>query len=103
MGRPVATKICHLSEIESKTTNINTLQVCQTRKANSQQVRSLAELGSSGLYVGSVVDLESDMRGAVTLSDPTDDAWEALFVPSSSSHRDPNRAPTEVAPSTPVP
>ena len=45
----------------------------------------------------------SDDDGAHTLSDDTKEAWEALFVPSSSSYRDPNRAPTEVAPSTPVP
>ena len=36
------------------------------------------------------------------VSDENDSAWETLFVPSTSSHRDPNRAPTEVAPSTPV-
>ena len=37
------------------------------------------------------------------VSDEHDSAWETLFVPSTSSHRDPNRAPTEAAPSTPVP
>ena len=42
------------------------------------------------------------MRWCYTLSDDTKEAWEALFVPSSLSHRDPDRAPTEVAPSTPV-
>ena len=45
----------------------------------------------------------SDGGGAHTLSDTTKEEREVLFVPSSSSHRDPNRAPTEVAPSTPVP
>ena len=35
-------------------------------------------------------------------SDDSKTAWEALFAPSESSHRDPNRAPTVVAPSTPV-
>ena len=63
---------------------------------------SLLRLGCITQYspVESVVDVESDTRGAITLSDPRDEDWEALFVPSSSSHRDPNRAPTEMAPST---
>ena len=46
------------------------------------------------------VDDESSVH---VVSDEPDTAWEALFVPSASSPRDPNRAPTEVAPSTPVP
>ena len=54
------------------------------------------------IYVGSATEV-SDDDGAHTLSDDTEEAWEALFVPSSSSHEDPNKAPTEVAPSTPVP
>ena len=54
------------------------------------------------IYVGSAIDV-SDEDGAHTVSDETKEAWEALLVPSSSSHRDPNRAPTVVAPSTPVP
>ena len=48
------------------------------------------------IYVGSAIEV-SDDDGAHTLSDDTKEAWEALFVPSSSSHEDPNRAPTEVA------
>ena len=55
------------------------------------------------VYLGSVIDV-SDVGGAHTLSDTTKEEWEANFVPSSSaSHRDPNQAPTEIAPSTPVP
>ena len=54
------------------------------------------------IYIGSAIE-ESVDDGAHTLSDDTKEAWEALFIPSSSSCRDPNRAPTEVAPSTPVP
>ena len=49
------------------------------------------------------MEVESDARGAITLSDFADDEWRALFVPSLSSHRDPNRVPTKVAPSTPLP
>ena len=54
------------------------------------------------IYLGSVIDV-SNGNGAHTLSDDTKEYWEAHFVPSSSSRRDPNRSPTEVAPSTPVP
>ena len=42
-------------------------------------------------------------RTAPTASDNQSARSFSVFVPSSSSHRDPNRAPTEVAPSTPVP
>ena len=45
----------------------------------------------------------SDESSFHVVSYASDTAWEALFAPSSSSHRDPNRAPTVVAPSTPVP
>ena len=45
----------------------------------------------------------NDGGGAHTLFDTTKEEWETIFVPSSSSHRDPNRASTEVAPSTPLP
>ena len=54
------------------------------------------------IYLGSVIESTSG-DGAHTVSDDTKEESEAIFVPSSSSHRDPNRAPTEVAPSTPVP
>ena len=38
------------------------------------------------------------------MSDTIKEEWEAIFAPSSSSsHRDPNRAPTMGAPSTPLP
>ena len=37
------------------------------------------------------------------VSDEHASAWEDLFIPSLSSHMDLHKAPTEVAPSTPVP
>ena len=55
------------------------------------------------VYVGSVIDLDPDSGGTVTLPDTSEEDWDVIFAPSSSSHRDPNRAPTEVAPSTPLP
>ena len=39
----------------------------------------------------------SDKSSVHVVSDESETAWEALFVPSASSHRDPNRAPTVVA------
>ena len=54
------------------------------------------------IYLGSAIEL-SVGAGAHTVFDDTKEAWEALFVLSSSSHRDPNGVPTEVVPSTPVP
>ena len=53
------------------------------------------------IHIHSIIEVSDD--GSVhSVSDETK-AWEALFVPSASSHRDPNRAPTVVAPSTPIP
>ena len=46
---------------------------------------------------------DPEERGAITLSETTQGEWKAIVVPSPSSHQDPNRAPTEVAPSTPIP
>ena len=54
------------------------------------------------IYIHSAIEV-SDVDGVHTVSAETKEAWEALFVPSASSHMDPNRAPTAVAPSTPVP
>ena len=45
----------------------------------------------------------SDVDGVHTVSDENKEAWEALLVPYASSHMGPNRAPTIVAPSIPVP
>ena len=39
----------------------------------------------------------SDESSVHVVSDDSKAAWEALFVPSESSHTDPNRAPTVVA------
>ena len=52
--------------------------------------------------IQSVVEVGEDSTIHV-VSDEHDSAWETPFVPSTSSHRDPSRALTEVAPSTPVP
>ena len=54
------------------------------------------------IYIHSAIEV-SDESSVHIVSDEAREAWEALFVPSSPSHRDPNRAPTVVAPSTPVP
>ena len=53
------------------------------------------------IYIHSAIEV-SDESSVHTVSDETKEAWEALFVPSASSHRDPNQAPTVVAPSTPI-
>ena len=52
--------------------------------------------------MNSVIEIQ-DEDSVHVVSDDSKTEWEALFVPSASSHRDPNRAPTIVAPSTPVP
>ena len=52
------------------------------------------------VYIQSAIEVR-DESSARAVSDETKEAWEALFVPSASSHEDPNRAPTVVAPSTP--
>ena len=54
------------------------------------------------MQVHSAVEI-SDESSVHVVSDDSETAWKALFVPSASSHRDPNRAPTVVAPSMPVP
>ena len=50
----------------------------------------------------SVVDI-SDESDIPVISDEHATAWEELYVPSIHAEEDPNQAPTEVAPSTPVP
>ena len=54
------------------------------------------------IKIQSVVEVsgESDIH---IISDEHASGWEDLFVPSLPSHKDPNKAPTQVAPSTPVP
>ena len=54
------------------------------------------------IQIQSVVEI-SEGNTIHVVSDEHDPAWETLFVPSVPSQRDPNRAPTEVAPSTLVP
>ena len=73
-----------------------------TRAAQNVASGMRAHYCCCDICLGSVIDV-SDGDGAHTLSDDTKEAWEGLFAPSSSLHRDLNRAPTEVAPSTPVP
>ena len=50
----------------------------------------------------SVVEV-SDGSDTHVVSDEHATAWEELYLPYTPSHEDPNKAPTEVAPSTPVP
>ena len=54
------------------------------------------------IKIHSVVDI-SDGSDIHVVSEEHATAWEDLYVPSIHSREDPNRAPTEVAPSTPVP
>ena len=54
------------------------------------------------VQVHSVVDT-SDESDIHVISEEHATAWEELYVPSIPTREDPNQAPTEVAPSTPVP
>ena len=54
------------------------------------------------IKIHSVVDI-SDESDTHVISDEHATAWEELYVPSIHAGEDPNRAPTEIAPSTPVP
>ena len=50
------------------------------------------------IQIHSVVDV-SDESDVPVISDEQATAWEALYVPSVDTRKDPNQAPTEVAPS----
>ena len=54
------------------------------------------------VQVHSVVDVSTESDIPV-ISDEHATAWGELYVPSDDRLDDPNQAPTEVAPSTPVP
>ena len=54
------------------------------------------------INISSVVDISSESDIHV-ISDEHATAWEELYVPSIHEREDPNRAPTGIAPSTPVP
>ena len=48
------------------------------------------------------LSLQSVMKGSFLVNQMNAPlAWEALYVPSVSDERDPNKAPTEMAPSSP--